>query len=189
MSRYSSGAILLHWLMALMIIGQIAAGIWMSDAIHAPSTKALAFKTYQLHKSIGLTVLLLSLLRLLWRAAHRPPALPAHMKNWERTLARLSHVGFYLLMLAVPLSGWAMVSASPLGLPTIYFGLFEWPHIGPLAALANKPSAEHLVKEMHEILAMGIVGLLVLHIVAALKHHFIDKDDVLARMLPLVRQR
>lgn len=189
MSRYSSGAILLHWLMALMIVGQIAAGVWMNEAIHEPDTKALAFKVYQLHKSIGLTVLLLTLLRLLWRFTHRPPALPAHMKNWERMLARFSHVGFYLLMLAVPLSGWAMVSASPFGLPTIYFGLFEWPHIGPLAALADKPAAEHLFKEMHEVLAFGTVALLVLHIGGALKHHFIDKDDVLARMLPWVKQR
>ncbi len=175
--------------MALLIVGQIAAGVWMSGAIHEPNTKALAFNVYQLHKSIGLTVLLLTLLRLLWRFTHTPPALPAHMKNWERMLARISHLGFYLLMIAIPLSGWAMVSASPFGLPTIYFGWFEWPHIAPLAALANKPPAEQLLKELHEVLAIGIVGLLVLHVGGALKHHFIDKDNVLARMLPWVRQR
>jgi cytochrome b561 len=189
MSRYSFGAMLLHWLMALMIVGLFVAGLWMHEAIHEPETKAQAFKVYQLHKSAGLMVLLLTLLRLAWRFLHKPPALPVHMKSWERLLARLSHVGFYVLMLAVPLSGWAMVSASPFGLPTIIFGLFEWPHIGPLAAIENKAPVEHLFKEAHELLAFSMIGLLLLHIAAALKHHFIDKDDVLARMLPLVRQR
>ncbi len=189
MSRYSAVAILLHWLMALMIVSLVAAGVWMHEAIHVPATKAQAFEVYQLHKSTGLTVLALTLLRIVWRLTHRPPALPVQMKGWERVAARASHVGFYVLMLAIPLSGWAMVSASPFGLPTIFFGLFEWPHIAPLAALEHKDEAEHLFKEIHEILAFGAVALLALHIAAALKHHIWDKDDVLTRMLPFLKPR
>jgi cytochrome b561 len=189
MSRYSKVAMILHWLMALMIVCLFVAGLWMHEAIEEPETRAQAFKVYQLHKSFGITVLLLTLLRLAWRLMHKPPTLPTHMKNWERLLAKVSHIGFYLLMLAVPLSGWAMVSTSAYGLPTIIFGLFEWPHIGPLAAIENKAPVEHLFKEAHELLAFAMIGLLLLHIVAALKHHFLDKDDVLVRMLPLVRQR
>jgi cytochrome b561 len=189
MSRYSLVAMILHWLIALMIISLFAAGLWMHEAIEEPASRALAFKVYQLHKSFGITVLLLTLLRLAWRFTHKPPPLPIRMKSWERLLARVSHMGFYVLMLAIPFSGWAMVSASPLGLPTIIFGLFEWPHIGPLAAIENKAPVEHLLKEAHELLAFAMIGLLLLHIIAALKHHFFDKDDVLARMLPLVKQR
>jgi cytochrome b561 len=189
MSRYSTVAIGLHWLMALMIVGLFAAGIWMHEAIHVPATKAQAFEVYQLHKSGGLTVLMLTLLRIVWRLTHKPPALPVQMKGWERLLARASHIGFYGLMLAIPLSGWAMVSASKFGLPTIYFGLFEWPHIGALASLDNKAPVEDLFKEAHEILAFCAIALLALHIVAALKHHFFDKDDVLTRMLPFLKAR
>jgi cytochrome b561 len=184
MSRYSAVAIALHWLMALMIIGLIIAGVWMSDAIDEPATRARAFQVFQLHKSVGLTVLMLTLLRLLWRLSHAPPALPAHMKRWERFAARFSHIGFYVLMLTIPLSGWAMVSANPYGLPTIVFGLFEWPHIAPLAALSDKAPVEHLLEDVHQILAFCAILLIILHIGAALKHHFFDKDDVLSRMLP-----
>jgi cytochrome b561 len=189
MSRYSTVAILLHWLMALMIISLFVAGIWMNEAVHVPATQARAFEVYQLHKSTGLTVLVLTLLRIIWRLTHQPPALPVHMKNWERLLARVSHIGFYGLMLAIPLSGWALVSVSRFGLPTLYFGLFEWPHIAPLAALENKAPMEDLLKEAHEILAFGAIALLALHIVAALKHHIIDKDDVLVRILPFLKVR
>jgi cytochrome b561 len=187
-SRYSAVAIILHWVMALLIIFMISMGLWMHDAIKVQATQMLAFETYQLHKSIGLTLLILTVLRLIWRITHRAPPLPEHMGRWERVAATLSHGGFYLLMLALPLSGWAMVSVSPYGLPTIIFGLFEWPHIAPLEAMANKEAAEALFKDVHELLAFGTIGLLALHIGAALKHHWIDRDDVLARMLPFLRK-
>jgi cytochrome b561 len=189
MSRYSGVAIALHWLMALAIIGLIMVGFWMGDAAKDPETRAAAFAAFQLHKSMGLTILLLTLLRLAWRLSHRPPPLPSTMKSWERGAARFTHIGFYVLMIAVPLSGWAMVSASPLGLPTYWFGLFEWPHIGPLAALENKEALKHDFYEAHELLAKLVIGLLLLHVAAALKHHFIDRDDVLSRMLPLLKVR
>lgn len=189
MNRYSAVAITLHWLMAITIAGLVAVGMWMSDAIHVDATKAAAFQAYQWHKSFGLTILILTLLRLVWRMMHPAPPLPAGMAGWERMAARASHFLFYVLMLAIPLSGWAMVSASPFGLPTMFFGLFEWPHIGPLTRIADKAAAKEVFEEVHEILAFSIVGLLLLHIGAALKHHFIARDDVLSRMLPWIKQR
>jgi cytochrome b561 len=178
----------LHWLIALAIFGLIAAGVWMTDAIREPATQMQAYKIYQLHKSLGLTVLVLSVLRLLWRLLRGAPLLPAGMKPWERMLAKFSHWAFYALMIGVPLIGWAMVSASPLGLPTIVFGLFEWPHIAPLANAENKAALEGVFKEAHEIAALGMGALALLHVAAALKHHFVDRDTVLLRMLPVSRR-
>ena len=186
---YSTVAIILHWLIAAAIISLIVAGWWMTGAIHKPESKALAFKVYQLHKSLGLTVLALSALRLAWRLANPPPPLPASMTRFERTAADLTHAAFYVLMIAAPLAGWAMVSSSPLGLPTIVFGLFEWPHIPALEALTDKKPTEALFKSAHEFMGYGLAALLVLHVAAALKHHFVNRDGVLARMLPFTRRR
>lgn len=186
---YSTVAIALHWLTALAILALLAAGLWMTDAIRQPATKAFAFKVYQWHKSLGLIVLVLTVLRLSWRLVNPPPALPDGMSRFERMAAHFTHVAFYVLLVAIPLAGWAMVSASPLGLPTIVFGLFEWPHLPAVAGLADKKSAEALFRVLHEWMAYGLIALLVLHVAAALKHHFVNRDDVLARMLPGVRAR
>lgn len=183
-TRYTAVAIMLHWLIALCVIGLIGAGIWMSDAIKDPKTQGLAFVVYQWHKSIGLTVLVLSIARLVWRLIHPAPPLPASLTPLERMAARFTHVAFYVLMIGMPLLGWALVSASPLGIPTIVFGLFEWPHIGWLAGLDDKKSVEDALKYAHGTAGYVMGGLIVLHVGAALKHHFIDRDQVLARMLP-----
>jgi len=188
MTRYSAVAIVLHWAIALCVIALLAAGLWMTTAIHQPSSRALAFQVYQLHKSLGLTVLVLSLARLLWRLAHRPPPLPDAMSAFERTAARSTHALFYALTIGMPLVGWAMVSASPLGLPTIVFGQFEWPHIPWLADLQDKSAAEAVLKGAHRTMGYGLIALATLHIAAALKHHFFDRDDVMARMLPILRR-
>lgn len=184
---YTAFAIALHWLTALAILALLAAGLWMTDAIRQPATKAFAFKVYQWHKSLGLIVLVLTALRLTWRLVNPPPPLPPGMSPIERLAANLTHATFYVLLFAIPLAGWAMVSASPLGLPTIVFGLFEWPHIPMLANLTEKKSVEALFRTAHELMAYGLIALLVLHIAAALKHHLVNRDDVLARMLPGVR--
>ncbi|MEL7049912.1 MAG: cytochrome b [Pseudomonadota bacterium] len=186
---YSGVAIALHWLIAMAIIGLLASGMWMEDAIEEPETQALAFVVYQWHKSFGLTVLVLSLARLAWRFLKPPPALPSTMKPWETRVATVSHTGFYILMIGMPLIGWAMVSASPLGLPTIVFGLFEWPHISWLANLENKKPFEDAFEEAHEVGGWLLAVLLALHVGAALKHHFVDRDGVLARMVPGLRPR
>ena len=186
---YSRVAIALHWLIALAIILQLASGLWMVDALTEQATQMLAFQVYQWHKSLGLTVLILSLLRLFWRLSHRAPDLPAGMTGWERFAAKATHVLFYVIMIALPLTGWVLVSASKLGLPTLYWGLFEWPHL-PFGALAAdaKAALESVGGEAHELLAYLTIGLLLLHVGAALKHHAIDRDDVLSRMLPFLRR-
>ena len=188
-TRYSVVAIVLHWTIALALIALLAAGLWMTSAIRTPGSQALAYEVYQLHKSLGLVVLALSLLRLGWRLLNPPPPLPEAMTGVERVAAHAAHLAFYALMIGMPLVGWAMVSASPLGLPTIVFGLFEWPHIGWLAGLEDKAAAEAALKAAHRYMGYGLIGLIVLHVGAALKHHVVDRDDVLARMLPVARRR
>jgi cytochrome b561 len=157
----------------------------MVRAIRSAGSEAIAFDAYQWHKSLGLTILVLSLLRVGWRLANPPPPLPATMTRIERKAAKTLHGLFYLLTLGLPLVGWAMVSASPLGLPTMFFGLFEWPHIAWLAGLGPVEAA---FKTAHRAMGYAFIGLLALHVAAALKHHLIDRDDVLARMLPMVRR-
>ncbi len=187
--RYSSVAIALHWLIALAILLQLASGLWMVGALAEKDTQMLAFQVYQWHKSLGLTVLILSLLRLFWRLSHRAPPLPDGMTRWERIAAKGTHHLFYFLMILLPLTGWVVVSASSLGLPTLYWGLFQWPHL-PLFGLeaGTKAVLERAVGEVHEFLAYATIALLVLHVGAALKHHLVDRDDVLSRMLPFLRR-
>lgn len=187
-SSYSHAAIALHWLIALMLIGNFAGGLLMEGLLApdaTPEQKKLGFQIIQLHKSSGLTILVLSLVRLALRLVNGTPPYPGHMTQVERALAKTTVWAFYAVMILVPLSGWVMVSASPLGFPTIWFGLFEWPHLPIETSKATSSAAS----EVHEIIAFVGAGLLGLHIAGALKHHFLDRDDVLARMLPLVRRK
>jgi cytochrome b561/polyisoprenoid-binding protein YceI len=181
--RYAGVAIAFHWAIAILILANFPIAWTMGD----PNTdKSTAFALFQLHKSIGLLVLVLSVGRLLWRVQNPPPALPANMQSWERILSQIVHVLFYVVMVGAPLLGWMMVSASPTGIPTLFFGLFHWPHIAPLAdaALSAKKDLHETLKQAHEIAAWMILGLLALHIGGALKHQFIDKEHYLVRMLP-----
>ncbi len=187
--KYTAVAVGLHWLIALAIIGLMIAGLWMKDAIKEKETQALAFEVYQIHKSIGLTVLVLSFARLFWRLTHKAPALPAGMAAWEKAGAHATHILFYAFMIVLPITGWLMVSASPWGLPTMYFNAFEVPHMGTLASLdmAGKQEWEGVFKQGHKYIAYGGIGLLFLHVGAALKHHFVAKDETLVRMLPFIK--
>ena len=188
---YTGGAILLHWLIALMILGLFASGLWMADAINDDSQRQLAFTIYQIHKSFGLTVLALTVLRIVWRLLHPVPPLPDGMSGVERFGAHASHLAFYALMLAMPLSGWAMVSVSPSSVATFYFELFQVPHLPVLVDLGikAKETLEPMLKNAHAWLAYGAMALLILHVLAALKHHFVNRDAVLARMVPGVSPR
>ncbi|MFC3303015.1 cytochrome b [Parvularcula lutaonensis] len=175
-SRYTAVAKFLHWLIALIILIQIPFGFYM----HNLEPSEFKFTLYQLHKSAGLIVLALALFRLYWRLTHPIPPLPAAMPNWQKIVARFTHVAFYVLIIGIPLTGWAMVSASTLGIDTKIFFLIPVPHL-PV------PQGEEQVEfwiEVHELLAKATIGLLVLHVGAALKHHFHDRDDILIRMLP-----
>jgi len=187
--RYTKTAVLLHWLIAVMIIGMMAAGIWMTGAIKVKETQAAAFDVYQLHKSFGLLILVLSVFRLVWRLSHRVPGMPADMALWERTAAHATHWLFYGLMIAMPITGWLMVSANAWGLPTIFFGFFDVPHLHALSSLdtTGKELWEARLKDIHQYMAFGGIGLLFLHVGAALKHHLIMKDDTLVRMIPFLK--
>jgi cytochrome b561 len=184
-ARYSNVAITLHWLIALGIIANICLGLYFADLPRSDPSK---FMLVQTHKSIGLTVLVLSLVRVGWRLMHPVPPLPASMSPALRFFAHTTHFLLYVLIVVIPLSGWALVSSSPLGLPTMYFGLFSWPHISFLADLpraAKKPLVGEIAM-VHIYLAWSAIVLIPIHFVGALYHHFMRRDDVLARMLPLV---
>jgi len=182
-TRYGVVAITLHWLIAAAVIGLYIVGTIMEDM--KPSLQQ--FELYQLHKSFGITVLLLTVVRLVWRVANPQPTLPPGMTTLQRTAARLTHWGFYGLLLLVPLAGWAMVSASSLNIPTVVFGLFTLPHIEFIATSPDKQALEGIFTETHEIAANAMVALFVLHVAAALYHHIQLRDTVLLKMLPLSR--
>lgn len=194
-SRYSAVAITLHWLIAVAILSMIPMGWWMGDAINDPAQQALAYRVFQIHKSVGFLILGLTVLRIVWRLSHPVPALPAQMKVWEQFAARATHVAFYGLMLALPLTGWIYVSAgwavetdTPLAVATSWFGLFTIPHIGFVeqAAEALRRNIAFVSMGAHSKLAWGVIILVALHIGAALKHQFINKDGVLAHMVPVL---
>lgn len=168
--RYNAVARALHWLIALIIIGNIIGGL-AHDALED------VFNVMPLHKSLGLLVLALSVFRLAWRLTNKPPALPDTMPGWERGTAHVLVWIFYAAMIIVPLSGWVMSSAGKY--PLNFFGLFDVPKfaVAPKSALAG---AAH---ETHEIFGLLLIPLILLHVGAALRHHFVLRDDTLRRML------
>jgi cytochrome b561 len=181
--RYRRIAMLLHWTIAGAILFMFWLGPYMAGL---PETDPIQFPLFQLHKSIGLTILVLTFVRTVWRFSNLVPALPGHLPHWERMAARAVHHGLYALMIAAPLFGWASVSAAPLGVPTMWFGLFEWPDIPFLGDLrrVQKQLLVRPLEDTHAVLAFLMMGLVALHIAAALKHHFHDRDSVLRHMLP-----
>ncbi len=179
--RYGPVAIFFHWTIALAILGMLVLGTVM---VRVTPGSSLQFELYQLHKSVGIVVLVLSILRVLWRLTHPAPALPPTLKAWEAALARITHVGFYVLMLVLPFSGWMMVSASVWNFPTVIFGTFTLPHLPLLSTLSDKKPVEDALKEVHEWLAIAMFTLFLLHLAGALKHQFVLKDNTIGRMLP-----
>ncbi|TGD98611.1 cytochrome b [Methylobacterium nonmethylotrophicum] len=181
--RYTIVAIVLHWLIALGILALLALGLAMTRGPLSPMDR---FAFYQWHKSIGLTVLVLMALRLAWRLFNPPPPLPEAMPTAERRAAGAAHLALYGLLLAMPLVGWAMVSASPYNIPTVLYGAIPWPHLPVLPELPNKAAVEGALKLVHSYGAWLLIALLLLHVGAALRHHLVLRDDTLWRMLPLV---
>lgn len=181
--RYGSVAMTLHWVIAVLVLVNLCLGLYMADL---PRSDENRFMLFQLHKSFGLTVLVLSFARLGWRLVNPIPPAPRGLHPVLRIGARAAHVLLYALIIAIPLPGWAMVSSSSLGLPTPYFGLFSWPNISFLATMAPAAKAANLgfFKETHELLAFLAIALISLHVLAALYHQFLRRDDVLRRMVP-----
>ncbi len=180
-SRYTAVAITLHWVIALAIIGLIPVGWYMGDLPDgAPGQEML----YQMHKSIGITVLILTIARIGWRLANPAPPLPEGMAPLEKTASHLVHWVFYGLMILMPLSGWVYVStAYEFQVPTVLFGLVSWPHLPFMGALQNETG--HGVAEfVHSKLAWVAIAMIVLHVAGAVKHEITDEDGVLKRMIP-----
>ena len=174
MQRYTRPAILFHWLIAVLIIGAFTMGLVMTDI---PGITPAKLKYYSWHKWAGVTILALATLRLLWRLSYRAPAYPATMPRWQQSAAHYLHTVLYVLMFAVPLSGYFYTLAA--GVPVVYFGMFELP-----ALIAPNPELKPVLKALHYWLNMGLAGAVGLHVVAALKHVFIDRDGIMKRMLP-----
>lgn len=181
-TRYTTVAIVLHWLIAAAIIFQIILGWRAGDGPKGPTTFAL----FQLHKSIGITILLLSLARLGWRLFNPPPPAPEGQPSWEKTASHVVHIGFYVIMIGLPLTGWILVSASKTNIPTLLFGTIPWPHLPLIPDLA--PAAKHVWHQIgligHEVMVKLTYLLLLLHLGAVAKHQVLDKDGVFGNMAP-----
>lgn len=171
MSRYSKGAIILHWLMAVMIIGNLAGGFLHDFVPKEGGQRALVMG---MHKGFGLIIIALTLIRIGWRVANPPPAFPHYFTSGERLLAKAAHGAFYLLMLAIPFTGWAMADRNDR--PLTVFGSVEVPKFGFDKGLAD---AAH---ELHETLGWVMLALLALHIIGLVKHLVLDRDNLLVRM-------
>lgn len=182
-NRYSNVAVALHWSIAALILVNIPIGIVAGDALDmaAPGDLKRAAKILGWHKPIGLVVLVLSLIWAGWRAGHRSPPLPDHMPRWQKGAARGSHAALYVLLIAVPLSGWIYVSTSPW--PTTFFKLFVWPSLPLPRTPAGNPSAGWV----HDILGWAMAVVAAIHILAALHHQFVTRDHLLGRILPGAR--
>lgn len=190
--RYNKVSIILHWLVGLALLCMFAVGFWMSDLPKdAPKAATLdlfnwgiytltfpeplsprAFY-FNLHKSLGVTLLALILFRLFWRLTHPVPALPSTMKSWEKTLAEVVHKSMYVLMLVMPVSGLLMAVYSKYGV--VWFGI-------PLISGLDIPVVRDAFKESHEMIGIVLLAVIVLHTLAAIKHKVVDKDDVMKRM-------
>jgi cytochrome b561 len=169
-TRYIPIAIVLHWLLALAIVGAFGVGLYMTELPFSPAR----LKLYTWHKWAGVTILALSALRLLWRLTHRPPA-DAPMPAWQAKAAHAVHHLLYVLFFAVPLVGWAYSSAA--GYPIVWFGVLPLPDFVP-----KDPGLADTFKLLHKLSAYGLALLVLAHVGGAIKHHFIDRDGLLARM-------
>jgi cytochrome b561 len=176
--RYTGAAIAFHWILAVLIIGNLAFGLSIVDLPLTPQK----LRYFSWHKWTGVTIFLIAAARLAWRLTHPAPLLPAAMRPWERRLAHAVHVLLYVLFLAAPLTGWLFSSAA--GVQTVYLGVLPIPDL-----LSKNEDVAEVLKVAHHWVNYTLAALIVLHVIAALKHHFVDRDDVLARMLPLVRRK
>jgi cytochrome b561 len=177
-NRYSIVSLIFHWGLALLVLTQVLL-ITAHEATEGPQSRQFVV----LHKEIGLTILLLTLARIGWRIANPALPMPPGTPRWQKIAARGTHVLFYVLLIGLPLGGWAASSAA--GRDISYFGLFNW----PLLPLPQSRDLAGTFMDMHELGVKFMYVLLALHVLAALKHQFIDRDNVLHRMVPFIPRR
>ena len=170
--RYSTVAILLHWLIAIMVVCLFAFGLYMVDLKFSPTK----LKYLSWHKWAGVTIFLLVLIRIVWRLTHKPPTHTVTMPRWQTNAAAAVHYLLYALLIAIPISGW--LSSSAKGFQTVYFGVLPLPNL-----LDKNKELGQTLGFVHQALNYSMMAIVVLHALAALKHYFIDKDDILRRML------
>lgn len=169
---YTLTAIALHWATVVLVISAAVLGIYMHELPFSPTKLRL----YSYHKWLGVTIFLLALIRLAWRSAHPAPALPADMPTWEKNAARGGHAALYAFMLSVPVIGWVMSSAH--GFQTVYFGVLPIPDL-----IGKDKELAEVLEKVHAAFSLSFIALVILHAAAAFKHHFINRDNVLRRML------
>ena len=174
MQRYTLTAIVFHWLIAIMIIGAFTMGLVMTDIPGITPTK---LKYFSWHKWTGVTILALACLRLLWRLGHRPPPYPMAMPSWQKSAAHGLHMLLYVLIIAVPVSGYFYTLSA--GIPVVYLGLVKLPVL-----MDADPALKPVLKEVHFWLNMTLAACVAAHVAAALKHQVVDRDGVMQRMLP-----
>jgi cytochrome b561 len=171
--HYTATAKTLHWLITVLLLGLLGLGFYMQGLPLSPEK----LKLYSWHKWAGVTVFLMVIVRLAWRVTHQPPPLPSAKPRVQQWVAHAGHIALYMQMLSIPLSGWLMSSAK--GFQTVWFGVL------PLPDLVGKDQVlGALLLTVHQVLNLALVAVVIGHVGAALKHHFVDKDDVLTRMLP-----
>jgi cytochrome b561 len=176
-AQYTPAAVALHWIVALLIIANLAFGLYVAGLAISPAK----LRYISWHKWVGVTILLLAAARLAWRLRHPAPPLPATMAPWERFVANATHGLLYLLFFAAPVTGWLFSSAA--GVPVVYFGVLPLPDLVP----KNRELAD-VLRAAHKWINYTMAAMIVLHVAAAIKHHVRDRDDVLARMLPFLRR-
>lgn len=169
-TRYSTPAVVLHWLVALLIFAAFPLGVYMHELPLSPDK----LKLYSYHKWIGVTIFLLVALRLAWRLGHTPPPLPS-LRAWQRRASVAVHGVLYVLMVAIPISGWLMSSAK--GFPTVWFGIVPLPDL-----VGKNRELGELLTTVHKTLNFALLGFVVVHVAAALQHHFIERQPFLQRM-------
>ncbi len=174
--KYTIPAMAFHWLLALVIIASFSFGIYMVDLPFSPAR----LKQYNWHKWAGITILALSAARLLWRLANPPPTLAATVPSWQKKASHATHMLLYVLFFAAPLAGWAYSSAA--GFPVVYFGVIPLPDF-----VSPNPELAGVLKLVHRTLVYSLAALVSLHVLAALKHHFIDRDGLINRINPFSR--
>lgn len=175
-AHYTKTAISLHWIIGIALVCTFILGFYVSGLPFSPQR----IKLISYHKWAGISIFSFVIIRILWRFTHNPPALPISIPQWQQKLASITHFLLYVFMFSIPLSGWLYSSAA--GVPVVYFGVIQLPNlIGTDKALASQ------LKEWHEMLNFIFAAFVLLHILAAVKHHFIDRDDILTRMLPFLK--